>query len=197
MTRWEERMWGAWLGGAMGLQGWLVAPAMDAWQAAQYALGWACLGVLVATLWWERARLDPHADMVLIMTAAGGAGMAWSLPGDCHVPRIGVLAHWWNMSSWMYGMGLVPAALMARCLARARRRGCLGRALALDAAGMGLGMLAGMQLAGGSMLSRHLAMMGGMELGMLAGMAARVALLESGEIRRGWIFVWTERKRDA
>lgn len=197
MNRLEDRLWGVWLGAAMLLQGWLVAPAMDRLQSLQYLLGWSCLAVLVATLWSTRAHLDPHIDMVLLMTGAGGAGMAWGLQGACHLPRIGVLAHWWNMSSWMYGMGVVPAVLLARCLRAARQRGFLGRGPAVDATGMGLGMWGGMQFAGATMLIRHLAMMAGMELGMLVGMAARVALLESGEIRFPRVSVWIERRRGA
>ncbi len=142
-------------------------------EAIQYWAALAFVAALVMELWRWRRYLNPHADMLLIMFAMGGAGMGFG-GMSCHITG---WADWLRMNGLMLSIGLAPAVPLSRCLQAARREGTLLSTLLLD----GVGMLAGMKLASlvslatltpwASIVSHAVIM-----TGMIAGMGVAMAL---------------------
>lgn len=163
------------LGAAVFLQALLlgVPTEMGIGGSIQYYAGAAGLAALTVVLWRYRALLNPHADMFLIMLAAGGLGM-FAIPGHlaCTVGS-------WSAYGWMLLFGLGPAIPLARCLQTALRHGYLLRAILIDAVTMIAGMWLASRITGGHVLLQHLRMLGGMSIGMMLGMWIRSAMLES------------------
>ncbi|MCZ2152600.1 MAG: hypothetical protein LC114_01675 [Bryobacterales bacterium] len=159
------------------------------------------LAALAARAWLVRRMLPAHADMLLLMLSWGGLGMLWgwvldgglsamqshmghhSIAGAAAAPVYSGLTRFVNwMNACMLLFAFPPSVVWARCLAPYRQFPVrLVWVLALDAAGMIFGMMAGATLIGhalGMMLTaaafaHHLGMLVGMLGGMLLTMAVR------------------------
>ncbi len=142
---------------------WLISVAQVALLAIQHPappqvlLASVLFAIAISMLWQVRMLLPAHADMLLIMTAFGGFGMAAGGYGQpaCH-------------NSFAAQLGMLVASLplslrYARCLQVLGRY----RLLAVDVAGMLIGMEISHRLASGAgPWTMHLAMLCGMNLGM-------------------------------
>lgn len=158
------------------------------------------LAALAARAWSIRRMLPAHADMLLLMLAWGGFGMLWGWILDGGLSAMQSHAAYHRMAggamtpvysgpgqfiNWMNALMLLfafpPSIEWARCLVPYRfHPSRLAWVLALDAAGMIFGMMAGGRLLGHPLgmflgapaFAHHL----GMLLGMLAGMLLTMAI---------------------
>lgn len=146
-------------------------------------------GLLLITLLFALTRLrwNVHLDMFLLMLGPGGLGMllgGWQAGPACHN------GSWIAFGLMTLGMFAASAPLcwwFSRCIAGARIEGRGVMALALDAAGMQVGMLLGFLPAMSvPSLDPRLAWLhhGLMLLGMMLGMMAAAALQQSAGLRQ-------------
>ena len=124
---------------------------------SQVLVGAILSAAILSLLWQIRELLPPHADMFLIMTAFGGAGMLVGSYGQptCHNSYGGTIG--------MLVASLPLSLLYARCLQVPGRYWLI----AIDS----VGMLAGMEIThrlavGTDPWIMHIAMLCGMNLGM-------------------------------
>ena len=163
------------------------------YQRAAWSAG-AAVGaglLLIALLFaFTRVRWNAHLDMFLLMLGPGGLGMllgGWQAGLACHN---GSWLAFWLMTLGMFVASVPLCWWFARCILIARVEGRGVMALALDAAGMQVGMLLGFlpALAMASMDPRLVWLHHGlMLLGMLLGMMAAAALQQGSRFRQ-WPF---------
>jgi hypothetical protein len=153
------------------------------------ALGWSLAAILLfALLAFTRLRWGAHLDMYLIMLGPGGLAMMLPARGAC--PLHAGWDHYAWMSLAMWAVSLPWMWQEARCIRLAREEGRAWQALALDAAGMQLGMAAAHAAAvmfpARLLLKPELPWIGhglmllGMALGMLAASYVRLEIENGG-----------------
>lgn len=144
-----------------------VAQAVLLGLSGQVLVGALLIAFVMEVLWRLRGLLNPHFDMVLIMTGWGGLGMlaaSWVTNAPvCHASPAAMWVGMLAFSAW-------PAYRSARCLRAAQAEGRLAVTLVFDLVGMAAGMAIPLPVM--TPWLHHAAMLVGMTLGMGVAMLA-------------------------
>lgn len=152
---------------------------MSARSAIQTATGLAALGLLTALLRWNRNLLPRHADMLLLMSAFGGLGMALAAMRGEHTHAAHASAgDPLRMTVAMILFGAVPVTLWSRCLEGCDLSERVGIA-AMDCTAMTFAMQISHQALAGAghivPLGHHLLMVLAMAAAMSVATATRIS----------------------
>jgi hypothetical protein len=153
----------------------LAAPN-DSWR---FILGAAAVAAAAGFAWLARGWMNAHADMLLLMGGFGGLGMLLGNIADgtpsCHLGNMQFLC--WMNGGMIIG-GFLPAIVWSRCLRTVRHTRLFLPVIAVDSAGMYLGMaspywlVSSLELAHSSLgIWAHPLALGAMLAGMMIAMA--------------------------